>query len=254
MRWSVRALTGLTRARVQPLQSQSFLIKSLFADKDVLLREKDAALARADAAQKRADALLDATQTRADALHTSAMRDKDALLAEVRASAARAVAAAKHEADVAKGVVNARGLFEACVADIYRELALVGRKVADGGGVSGRFARLIAGDCPELVEYLDKLAADNHVPQHALRAQASELYKTLSELSHAESAARDSVVVLPTAVFGMHRLPRLLAFVGLVRFANRDLRLYKFEDGSVIDIEFILGEPKRISAELKRLS
>ena len=52
----------------------------------------------------------------------------------------------------------------------------------------------------------------------------------------------------------MHRLPRLLAFVGLVRFANRDLRLYKFEDGSAIDIEFILVEPKRISAEPKRLS
>ena len=228
---AARNLPRASRTPPPSLKEYYLLLKSKDAHFLSAMREKDARLADKDALIASAAREMDAR-----------LADKEELLKEVRQAAAKSISAAKHEADVAKGIVNARGLFEAILADIYRMLDRMGRTLGDGT-VTARFERLFNGGCPELMAYLDKTADDNGVPKAAARAQARKLYAMLSDSVHSEAAGRDSIVSLPVEVFAESRRARLLAFAALARFAERDLRLYKLGDGCVEVVSFVLAEP-----------
>ena len=181
-----------------------------------------------------------------DARFADAVREKDALLSEVRAAALRDVSIAKHDADVARSVVDARSLLEACIADLVGALVSAGRvpKSAASGSVSKRFALLFT-DCREFVEYLEAAAAENRVPADVLLRQARKLYDVLSERVHAE-AADGGTVGLPVELFVRSGRPTLVALAALARFAGRDLRLYKFDGtADTVKLRYTPGVARR---------
>ena len=201
------------------------------------LAEKDARLA--DAVREKDARLADAVREK-----DARLLEKDALLAEVRASALRSVSLAKHEADIARGVVNARGLLEACIADLMTSLIAANRinhKSLASTSMSARLALLFE-KCPELIAYLETSAANNSVPPDVLLRQAKKLYDVLSERVHAE-AADGGILTLPVELFERSGRPTLIAFAALASFAGRDLGLYKF-DGSESNV--VLGAPPKI--------
>jgi len=217
-------------------------------DKDERLAEKDERLT--DTVRTMDARLTDTVRTMdarlADTVRTMDARlaDAGALLFEVRKSAVRDLALAKHDADVARSVVDARGLFEACVAELASQLVNAGRKppgIAQSS-VSARLALLFT-DCPEFVAYLNSVAADNSVPSDVLLRQAKKLYDVLSERLHATKAGGGPVDV-SVALFERSGHPTLVAFAALVHFAGRDLRLYNFDRSSS---SVKLGIPPRIA-------
>jgi len=209
-----------------------------------IVRDKDAHLAKA--ASHLADIVRDKDARIADAVREKNARlaEKDALLATVRASAARDIALAKQVADVANGVVDARGLLEACVAELAAALVGAGRVRAGilPATVSERLSLLFS-ECSEFVAYLKTAAADNNVPADVLLRQAKKLYDVLSERVHSE-AAGGGVVRLPVELFQHSGRPTLVALAALARFAGRDLRLYQFGGG---DGGVVLRKPPRIA-------
>ena len=209
---------SISEAEVAGLRGERVLL-------DRLLEEKDARIAAAERELRERVAELRERVS-------SVERDKDALLASVRDSAAREIALSKHDADVAKGVVDARGLFEACVADMSRGLA------DDGGTVSSRLQRILK--LPEVVAYLKAAAADNSIPEDTLLRQARKLYDVVSERVHAEAASRGSAVRLPAALFERSGRPTLVAFAAFVRFSGRVLSMYT-ADGC--DVHITLRTP-----------
>jgi len=210
----------------------------------LLLAAAERQIATMDALVNMTAARLADTVRDKDARLTDAVRDKDALLAEVRASGAREIALAKHDADVAKGVVNARGLLEACAAELSAALVRAGRVRAgvSPSTTSGRLALLFS-ECSEFVAYLELAAADNCVPADVLLRQAKKLYDVLSERVHAE-AAGGGAVRLPVELFERSGRPTLVALAALARFAGRDLRLYELGGG---DGGVVLRDPPRIA-------
>jgi len=246
MRSARRALSivGGRAAQAGPPRPPLSLMRALLAEKDVHLAVAAARLA--EAAARLADTVRDKDARLADTMRDKDARlaDKDALLAEVRASGAREIALAKHDADVAKGVVNARGLLEACAAELSAALVRAGRVRAgvSPATTSGRLALLFS-ECSEFVAYLELAAADNCVPADVLLRQAKKLYDVLSERVHAE-AAGGGAVRLPVELFERSGRPTLVALAALARFAGRDLRLYDLggSDGGVV-----LRDPPRIA-------
>ena len=230
MRFARRAASALAHTRFGGAgvpRPSSPILHALLVEKDARLpdtvRTMDARLAEKDAR----------------------LADAGALHFEMRKSAVRDLALAKHDADVARSVVDARGLFEACVAELASQLVNAGRKppgIAQSS-VSARLALLFT-DCPEFVAYLNSVAADNSVPSDVLLRQAKKLYDVLSERLHATKAG-GSPVDVSVALFERSGHPTLVAFAALVHFAGRDLRLYKFDRSSSSSVK--LGIPPRIA-------
>ena len=217
-------------------------------EKDALLAEKDARLAAALAAAEHnlRERLMAAERELRDALagKDALLAIKDELLAEVRKSASRDVAIAKHAADVAKGVLNVRGLFEACLADIA---AAACRGAASSSSPSSSplpsapsaLLRLLLGRssssaasgappsiCPGFVEYLRRAAADNGVPERDMLTQAGRLYDALSERLHSDAATGAGTTRLPAEVFERSGRTTMVALAAVVRFSGRDIALY----------------------------
>ena len=218
------------------------------AEKDARLAEKDARLAAALAAAERnlRERLVSAERELRGALagKDALLAIKDELLAEVRASSSRDVAIAKHAADVAKGVLNVRGLFEACLADIA---AAACRGAASSSSPSSSplpsapsaLLRLLLGRssssaasgappsiCPGFVAYLRRAAADNGVPERDMLTQAGRLYDVLSERLHSDAASGAGTTRLPAEVFERSGRTTMVALAAVVRFSGRDIALY----------------------------
>jgi len=200
-------------------KNESFaLMDARLAD---MAREKNERLA--DMAREKNERLGDAAARLAEVV-----RARDELLAVERVWHARELALAKHEADVARGIVNARGLFESALADIVRLFESRGRGPVPPS-VSARLAWLFLGTCPEFVAYLKAAAADNSTDEKLVIQQARKLFDVLSERLHSGAlASADAPVRMPSEVFERSGDPTKVAFAAFVAFAGRDLRLYDF--------------------------
>jgi len=254
MRFARRAASALARTRFGGAgvpRPSSPILHALLVEKNARLAEKDERLEDAKArlaftVRDKDERLAEKDERLTDTVRTMDARlaDAGALLFEVRKSAVRDLALAKHDADVARSVVDARGLFEACVAELASQLVNAGRKppgIAQSS-VSARLALLFT-DCPEFVAYLNSVAADNSVPSDVLLRKAKKLYDVLSERLHATKAGGGPVDV-SVALFERSGHPTLVAFAALVHFAGRDLRLYNFDRSSS---SVKLGIPPRIA-------
>jgi hypothetical protein len=210
------------------------------ADRELhgLLSSRDAQLAAAD---RELQGLLESR----DAL----LREKDARLSDRLVSHARELAIAMHAADLARGVLNVRGLFEACVADVWRES---GGLPDDRGSVSDKLRQLLAAGparCPGLVAYMKVAAADNGVPEQDLLRQAGRLYEVLSERLHSDAASGAGTTRLPAAVFERSGRATMLALAAFVRFTGRNLALYG-SDGKAQRLRLRAIEPLSSPCEI----
>jgi hypothetical protein len=173
-------------------------------------------------------AQMDARLGDAAARLTEVMRARDELLASERKSFLRDLAIAKREADVARGIVNARGLFESALADILRLYESRGRGPVPPT-VSAQLAWLFSSKNPELVVYLEAAAADNSMAEKQVVGQARKLFDILSERLHSGAiASANAPACMPAEVFERSGDPTKVAFAAFVAFAGRDLRLYDF--------------------------
>ena len=156
------------------------------------------------------------------------LAEKDVRLAEHAKVFASELARAKHDADVARGVVDARGLLEACIAELW---ALVASDPTVRMPASQKLARLLGSDgkppaSPALVAYLQQAAVDNGVPVETLMTQARKLYDVFSERLHTESASGDGTTRLPSDLFERSGRATMVALTAFVRFTGRTLELY----------------------------
>jgi len=214
-----------------------------------MLAEKDARLAAAERDMRERlsakDALLSAAERHKDALLSAKdalIAEKDARLSDVRKSHARELASAKHAADLARGVLNVRGLFEACLADVWRA---AGGRPEDRASVSEKLRQLVAaesGRCPGLVAYLKMAAADNGVPEPELLRQAGRLYEVLSERLHSDAASGAGTTSLPAELFERSGRATMVALAAFVRFTGRNLALYS-SDGAAQRLRLRAIEP-----------
>ena len=108
----MRALSDLGRAAASrpPPKLPSVLVRELMREKDALMREKDARLA--DVVREKDARLADVVREKDARILEKDKRIAEAAsrLAEVRKTGDLEVSRAKHDADVARGVVDARGL------------------------------------------------------------------------------------------------------------------------------------------------
>jgi hypothetical protein len=209
-----------------PPRLSAAALRALLDASDKSFALMDARLA--DMAREKNERLGDAAARLAEVV-----RARDELLAVERVWHARELALAKHEADVARGIVNARGLFESALADIVRLFESRGRGPVPPS-VSARLAWLFLGTCPEFVAYLKAAAADNSMDEKLVIQQARKLFDVLSERLHSGAlASADAPVRMPSEVFERSGDPTKVAFAAFVAFAGRDLRLYNFAGGDV---------------------
>lgn len=203
-----------------------------------MLAEKDARLAAAERAMRERLSDKDALLSAKDAL----LAEKDARLSDVRKSHARELASAKHAADLARGLLNVRGLFEACLADVWRA---AGGRPEDRASVSDKLRQLVAaefGRCPGLVAYLKMAAADNGVPEQELLRQTGRLYEVLSERLHSDAASGAGATSLPAELFERSGRTTMVALAAFVRFTGRKLALYS-SDGAAQRLRLRAIEP-----------
>ena len=220
-----RALRGAHTRTARRAPPHGELVDALLAAKDAQIASAERELRERLAAK---DALLAAAEVR---------------LVEHAVTHADALARSKHDTDVARGVVNARGLLEACLAELWQRSAS-----SRGGGsavhASQKLSQLLAegagARCPELVEYLRVAARENRVPADVLLRQARKLFDVLSERLHTESAVGGGTSRLPSALFQTSGRASMIALAALVRFADRHLELYGFSG----DIEPITLRPR----------
>jgi len=238
MRRSRALLTTIAdAARAPPLASllkfSAATLRVLIVEKDTRLAEKDARLAAAAAHLASVERDKDARIASMDAHLASVERARDAVLLLERTSAARDVSLAKHAADVARGVLDARGLFESALAEIVRRCESRGRGPAPPT-VSAQLEWLFGGKCPEFVAYVKAAAADNETSEKHVLKQARKLFGVLSERPHSGAiGSAGAPVRMPADLFERSGAPTLIAFAALVAFAGRDLRLYDFGGGDV---------------------
>jgi len=214
------------------------LFEELLAAKDAQLADKDARIASAEREMKERVAAAErelkervATAERSAAAAESQLRErlaeKDAGMAAQCLASAQALARAKHETDVARGILNVRGLFEACLAEIWRASEIKGTV-----STSKKLEALLAGGgCPGLSAYLQLTAVDNGVPEEEVLRQAKSLYDKLSVRLHADAAEGTSR--LPIEVLERWGRPTMVALAAFVSFAGRDLSLYNEEGGDL---------------------
>jgi hypothetical protein len=229
-----RLSAAALRALLDASDKSFALMDARLAD---MAREKNERLA--DMAREKNERLADMAREKNERLGDAAarlaevVRARDELLAVERVWHARELALAKHEADVARGIVNARGLFESALADIVRLFESRGRGPVPPS-VSARLAWLFLGTCPEFVAYLKAAAADNSTDEKLVIQQARKLFDVLSERLHSGAlASADAPVRMPSEVFERSGDPTKVAFAAFVAFAGRDLRLYNFAGGDV---------------------
>jgi hypothetical protein len=191
------------------------LMRALLEEKDMRLREKDTLFLK-----------------------------QEELLASVRAKAAVDFAHALLDADLARGVVDARTLLEAALHDAWTDSGL-GRERGAPTSATERLKRLLSPAYPPLVDYLRAVARDNRVDDEKLILQARELYKVLCTRLHSEAASRDDSAALHTAFFGPTGYMTKLALASIVRFTRRSFRYYKRDAGGerFDDSDIILREP-----------
>jgi len=237
-----RELHGLLSSRDAQLAAADRELHGLLSSRDAQLaaadRELQGLLSSRDAQLAAADRELQGLLESRDAL----LREKDARLSDRLVSHARELAIAMHAADLARGVLNVRGLFEACVADVWRES---GGLPDDRGSVSDKLRQLLAAGparCPGLVAYMKVAAADNGVPEHELLRQAGRLYEVLSERLHSDAASGAGTTSLPAAVFERSGRATMLALAAFVRFTGRNLALYG-SDGKAQRLRLRAVEP-----------
>ena len=206
------------------------LYKRLLAEKDVHLMEKDAhlvaMLAEKDARLVEKDAHLVDMLAEKDARLVA----KDALLlekAKLEAAYARELAVALHVADVARGIVGSRALFEACLVSLWQQAHAEVREQPPYSSMGERARKLLrapsdGGRFPGLLSALTAAAEDNGVPAAEVIFQARRMYETLSSRVHAEELG--GTAALPADAFAGR--PALIAFATIVRAAGRELSLY----------------------------
>ena len=217
-----------------PPRLSSAALRALLGAKDEVLAQMNARLADAaahlvDVVREKDGRLVDAAARLAEVV-----RARDELLAVERKAYSREIALAKHAADVARGIVNARGLFESALAENVRDFESHGRGPAPRTVSAQLEWLLISGKCPELTVYLKAAAADNRmVEKHVLR-QAGKLFDVLSERLHSgELGSAAAPLRMPAEVFERSGDPTRVTFAAFVAFAGRDLRLYDFAGGDV---------------------
>ena len=192
----------------------------------------------------------------------------------MRTSSSREVALAKHAADIAKGVLNARGLFEACLADIASAASSGSsssfpsspsaqlRRLLGGGGGGGGGGGSSSGSaapgaqpspCPGLVAYLRRAAADNGVPEREMLTQAGRLYEVLSERLHSDAASGAGTTTLPVEMFERSGRATMVALAAFVRFTGRDIALYN-ANGSMASLRLRLPPPAACTATAEALA
>ena len=152
---------------------------------------------------------------------------KDERLEDLRKAHAAALAVAAHDVDVSRGLLNVRGLFEACVEDAWRAAAPRVNPKERYATVSDKLRLLLRGDaCPGLVAYLKVAAEDNGAPEGDLLRQAGRLYEVLSERLHSDAASGAGTTRLPAEVFERSGRTTMVALAAVVRFSGRDIALY----------------------------
>jgi hypothetical protein len=157
---------------------------------------------------------------------------KDERLEDLRKAHAAALAVAAHDVDVSRGLLNVRGLFEACVEDAWRAAAPRVNPEERYATVSDKLRLLLRGDaCPGLVAYLKVAAEDNGAPEGDLLRQAGRLYEVLSERLHSDAASSVGTTELPAAIFDRSGRNTMIALAAFARFTGRDLALYSFVGG-----------------------
>ena len=206
------------------------LYQSLLEEKDARLVEKDsrlvAMLAEKDARLVEKDAHLVGMLAEKDARLVA----MDALLlekAKLEAANARELAVALHDADVARGIVGSRALFEACLVSLWQQAHAEVREQPPDSSMGERARKLLrapsdGGKFPGLLSALTVAAEDNGVPAAEVILQARRMYETLSSRVHAEELG--GTAALPADVFAGR--PALIAFATIVRAAGRELSLY----------------------------
>ena len=244
-----RCFSAASHGVATPRTYQRRLFEELLAAKDAQLADKDARIASAEREMKERVATAErelqarvaaaerelkervATAERSAAAAESQLRErlaeKDAGMAAQCLASAQALARAKHETDVARGILNVRGLFEACLAEIWRASEIKGTV-----STSKKLEALLAGGgCPGLSAYLQLTAVDNGVPEEEVLRQAKSLYDKLSVRLHADAAEGTSR--LPIEVLERWGRPTMVALAAFVSFAGRDLSLYNEEGGDL---------------------
>ena len=269
------AASALIAARPPPARPRRAAATNLLlALKDALLAEKDARIAAAERELRERIAAAERELRERIAAAERELHGKDALLAEVRTSSSREVALAKHAADIAKGVLNARGLFEACLADIASAASSGSsssfpsspsaqlRRLLGGGGGGGGGGGSSSGSaapgaqpspCPGLVAYLRRAAADNGVPEREMLTQAGRLYEVLSERLHSDAASGAGTTHLPVEMFERPGRTTMVALAAFVRFTGRDIALYN-ATGAVASLRLRLPPPAACTATVEALA
>ena len=198
-------------------------------------RELQARVADKDARVAAAEHELQVRVAAAERERVNCLALMEARMKDQIAAASRELAYAKYETDVANGILNVRGLFEACLADIWR---VRGPSARSGSRVSTtqKLAQVLSTNeprlCPGLLAYLDVAAADNGESEEEVLQQARKMYDALSSRVHADSPERTTR--MPVKVIAHLGRPGVVALTAFVRFTGRDFALYGGDDGCTL--------------------
>ena len=146
-------------------------------------------------------------------------------MTELRMHYDEALVRAKYATDVAEGIFNVRGLFEACLEDIWRASS-------GGSGASSvtdklklLLARVPGGKPPPPLPGAARLSQDRCRGQWRSRGwQALKLYDVLSERLHSDVV--ESTTRLPAELYKPSGRTTMIALAAFVRFIGREITLY----------------------------
>ena len=147
----------------------------------------------------------------------------------------------QHKLDLSTGAVRARSLYNVCIRDIAKRVAMDKQLQSRKPTATGVQTMLLTGPfCPALRAYICAVAvANNFDPAEVLR-QANSMYGALSDPLHSE---QDMQLQLPTALFDRDKGEEaLIAFAAVVRFSGRNPSLYAQSGRTVV---LVLPTPPR---------
>mmetsp|Transcript_15146 Transcript_15146/g.49274 ORF Transcript_15146/g.49274 Transcript_15146/m.49274 type:complete len:260 (+) Transcript_15146:3-782(+) len=145
----------------------------------------------------------------------------EARIGEIRH--ANEIAALKHSLDVATGRLDARGLIESCVEDLWKKSGTTKSEFKP----DLRLKTLLSTNnkvCKGLVEYMKLTAEENDIPQIEILGQGERLYNLLSARLHTTGTESDDE--FPAAMFESFGRATMAAFAAFARASGRDVKLY----------------------------
>jgi len=187
---------------------------------DDLLRET------LDKLDKRTEELLDANRELMkvkDEANREMMKVKEADVAAIRH--AYEVAELKHKLDVATGRLDARGLIESCVEDLWKKSQTTKREFKS----DLRLKVLLSPNndvCEGLVEYMKLTAEENGIPETEILGQSERLFSLLSARLHTTGTQFEDN--LPAAMFESFGKATMIAFAAFAQASGRDVKLYGY--------------------------